>query len=204
MDDDELYRLNSLHRFSKHSRLVLEAHSHCEVPAGCGGAVLQWIDPDEGAPVRITEHSSLAVETTFIDGKQVQSSSVRLKPGPHQLAMFLLPARNPALGRAEPWLMVRIERRERALRDVLVLATAVDGSWRYRVGDANQRWQELDFDDSGWTPMAASRITAGDLDEWRRGYFEQWTRQGTAVLALPRAAKGVWVRRRFMLGEVPR
>jgi sulfatase modifying factor 1 len=27
---------------------VLEAHSHCEVPAGCGGVVLQWRNPSAG------------------------------------------------------------------------------------------------------------------------------------------------------------
>src|SRR6185369_11216255 len=89
MDDDELYRLNSLHRFSKHSKLVLEAHSHCEVPAGCGGAVLQWSDPEKGAPHRLSEHGSLRLTATYIDGKKIESSSVRLKPGPHLLGLVL-------------------------------------------------------------------------------------------------------------------
>lgn len=34
-DDDETFRLNALNRYEKRSRLMLEAHSHCEVPAGC-------------------------------------------------------------------------------------------------------------------------------------------------------------------------
>jgi hypothetical protein len=35
-------RLNSLSRYTKRSpEYVLEEHSHCEVPAGCGGVVLR-------------------------------------------------------------------------------------------------------------------------------------------------------------------
>ena len=41
--------LNSLGRYGKSgSRLVLEEHGSCEVPAGCGGAVLRWRNPDSG------------------------------------------------------------------------------------------------------------------------------------------------------------
>ena len=49
-DDKPDLRLNELERFRKtSSRLALEAHSHCEVPAGCGGVVLRWTRP--GAPL---------------------------------------------------------------------------------------------------------------------------------------------------------
>jgi hypothetical protein len=42
-------RLNSLDRFRKQpGRLVLEEHSHCQVPAGCGGGVLRRRNPQEG------------------------------------------------------------------------------------------------------------------------------------------------------------
>lgn len=42
-------KLNSLGRYGKGtSRLVLEEHGHCEVPAGCGGAVLRWRNPNSG------------------------------------------------------------------------------------------------------------------------------------------------------------
>ena len=49
--DAEALRINKLHRFAKHSpRLVLHEYSHCEVPAGCGGVVLRWLDPATGRP----------------------------------------------------------------------------------------------------------------------------------------------------------
>ena len=44
---DEGPKLNGPDRYRKRSpRLVLEEHSHCEVPAGCGGVVLRWINTD--------------------------------------------------------------------------------------------------------------------------------------------------------------
>jgi hypothetical protein len=43
--------LNSLDRFRKHpGQLVLEEHGHCEVPAGCGGVVLRWRNPNPSPP----------------------------------------------------------------------------------------------------------------------------------------------------------
>jgi hypothetical protein len=52
MPDSDDLRLNELQRYRKTSgRLALKVHSHCEVPAGCGGVVLRWRRP--GAPIGI-------------------------------------------------------------------------------------------------------------------------------------------------------
>lgn len=43
--------LNSIDRYVKSSpRFVLEEHSHCEVPAGCGGGVWEWTADRHMAP----------------------------------------------------------------------------------------------------------------------------------------------------------
>ena len=53
MTDDDDLRVNTLHRFAKHSpTLILHEYSSCEVPAGCGGVVMRWIAPDQDAPSR--------------------------------------------------------------------------------------------------------------------------------------------------------
>src|SRR5262249_23220637 len=53
MADDNL-RLNAISRYSKQSsQYVLEVHSHCEVPAGCGGLVLRWRNPHLAIPLEI-------------------------------------------------------------------------------------------------------------------------------------------------------
>jgi len=80
-------RLNSFDRFTKTSpRLLLEEHAHCEVPAGCGGVVLRWINPATGLPVLLDvfnpSHATLA-----IDGVAVTHSSLLLAPGRHVLSL---------------------------------------------------------------------------------------------------------------------
>ena len=78
MADDEL-RLNTVERFSKHStRLVLEEHGHCEVPAGCGGVVLQWRDPQAGLPVIVGLIGSVGRGEVFVDGEALSQQRVVL------------------------------------------------------------------------------------------------------------------------------
>lgn len=88
VSDDDL-RLNTLHRFAKHSpRLVLEEYSHCEVPAGCGGAVLRWLDPQEGIAARIEVRTLGSVET-WLDATLVHGSHVTISPGAHTLFLHV-------------------------------------------------------------------------------------------------------------------
>src|SRR5262245_38806375 len=81
--------LNSLARFRKQSgRLVLEEHSHCEVPAGCGGVVLRWRNPLAAVP--LTFHLYTPVPAAcFLDGAEVRTGRVDLAPGRHAVAFSL-------------------------------------------------------------------------------------------------------------------
>jgi hypothetical protein len=64
---DEL-RLNSLSRYSKQSdEYTLEVHSHCEVPAGCGGVVLRWRNPRLSIPIEIWTYTTGEAQL-FLDG----------------------------------------------------------------------------------------------------------------------------------------
>jgi hypothetical protein len=52
---DHKLKLNGLSRYTKQSpRLVLEEYSHCEVPAGYGGVVLRWRNPDQPLPMLVS------------------------------------------------------------------------------------------------------------------------------------------------------
>jgi hypothetical protein len=83
-DDDDL-RINTLHRFAKHSpRLILEEYSHCEVPAGCGGVVIRWLDPVVGLPASLRMIGPRA--TLWLDGVEVATSRLPIQPGVHVLA----------------------------------------------------------------------------------------------------------------------
>jgi hypothetical protein len=80
-------RLNSLDRFTKTSpRLVLEEHSGCEVPAGCGGVVLRWVNPAAGLPVLLDFFHAVPA-TLAVDGVTMTTSSLLLAPGRHVLSL---------------------------------------------------------------------------------------------------------------------
>src|SRR3954471_21444558 len=85
---DEM-RLNSLERFRKQSdRLVLEAHGHCEVPAGCGGVVLRWRNPTAALPLLVHLYSPGKSEL-FLDGAAVVHTGNDVAPGEHVFAFVL-------------------------------------------------------------------------------------------------------------------
>lgn len=203
MNDDEVFKLNSLHRFQKHSKLVLEAHSHCEVPAGCGGAVLQWVARERGIRVRVHVQTSLRVAKAFIDGAPASGLGVRLTPGSHLLALAFVPDEKPA---AVSWAMVHLEQRvpnvarypeQRVPRS----QSQADGTWRAVTSRPADDWATPAFDDSRWKPLARSSFSGTGLAEWPLRQFRQELDLGTVPLALD--APTVWLRKRFDFTEVP-
>ncbi|MBK8258060.1 MAG: hypothetical protein IPK82_36010 [Polyangiaceae bacterium] len=86
--------LNELARYEKaSSRLVLEEYSSCEVPAGCGGGILRWIDPSQAIPL-VFRFWSNGVAAIHFDGLQVRSGRIDVSPGNHVLAMEVKPRDN--------------------------------------------------------------------------------------------------------------
>ena len=190
MADDEL-RLNTVERFSKQStRLVLEEHGHCEVPAGCGGVVLQWRDPQAGLPVIVGLLGSVGRGQVFLDGEALQHQRVVLSYGVHQLAMRLDEVAAPH------WFIVRVEQDSSPRGVLLDLSSAADGTWRATTEDPGDGWQAADFDDGGWMALAeASALSEEQLGQDVYPYRTA-TRQGCTALALPPAAT-VWARTRI-------
>ena len=73
--------LNSIDRFRKRpERIVLEEHGHCEIPAGCGGVVLRWRNPQTAVPVTIHLYTPAKI-ACFIDGAPLQTGRIDLAPG---------------------------------------------------------------------------------------------------------------------------
>ncbi|MCP5093519.1 MAG: hypothetical protein GY949_21640 [Gammaproteobacteria bacterium] len=99
-------RLNSLDRFEKNSeRLVLEEHGHCEVPAGCGGVVLRWFNPNSGVPVIF--HGGLADRLTiYVDEVQADSGRVIVPYGEHLLAIHAAGMKCEILGEGQAGLSI--------------------------------------------------------------------------------------------------
>lgn len=58
--------LNSIDRFRKRpQRFVLEEHGHCEIPAGCGGVVLRWRNPQAAVPDAQRAFQAQALKTAM-------------------------------------------------------------------------------------------------------------------------------------------
>src|SRR5215212_3654195 len=81
--------LNSLSRFRKQpGKLVLEEHSHCEVPAGCGGVVLRWRNPQATIPLTLYLYTPRP-SASFLDGAELNVARVTIAPGDHVIAVVL-------------------------------------------------------------------------------------------------------------------
>jgi hypothetical protein len=172
-NDDEDLRINTLHRFAKHSqKLVLHEYSHCEVPAGCGGVVLRWIDPHQGVPAQIRLTAAAARGSLWLDGNSLASALFQLRPGVRVFALHL--TRTKPI--AQPFcLHVAFDRRDDA--------TVRLGTGRYTPTAPDETWLEPAFDDRAWPllPLAsADLIAASD----RRGSFEWNAERGVTVYGL--------------------
>lgn len=154
--------LNSLDRYVKSSpRFVLEEHSHCEVPAGCGGVVLRWRDRFTSIPVEIAA-AIVGVESWDVRIDDVQPASVRplLSPGRHVLMVaarglvegefaFLVWATSPDAG-----------------DDPLLRTPGQPGTWRVTGREPEPAaWTDPDFDVSSWAQCMPGRV-----DEAARTY----------------------------------
>ena len=179
-DDDDL-RINTLHRFAKHSpKLVLHEYSHCEVPAGCGGVVLRWIDPREGFPASFRLEAPAAGGALWVDGKPLASSQSLLRPG-HRAFALHIKRREPL---AQPF-SVSIEFDP---GPIVPIADAVCSLTLPPEG-----WTAPSFDDRRWQPAPrASAKLIGAQENWTQRTCQRATETGNAVFALERDE--LWLR----------
>lgn len=193
MSDD--LNLNSIDRYRKQSkRLILEEHSHCEVPAGCGGIVLRWSRGDEGIPVEM--RVSHLGEAALHCAGEVRGNGRFVAPfGPGVIAIHLT-ERDLSVD----WLIVATRHRSASWRldqrIIPEMSTMDHQVWLATTEPPRGPWTSLAFDDSQWTPLAASATPADELDEKHRWRF--YRDNGEVALGLP-TAKEVWLRKRYDL-----
>jgi hypothetical protein len=183
-DDKPDLRLNELERFRKaSSHLALEAHSHCEVPAGCGGVVLRWTRP--GAPIGISfsKYFARPVEDLCLDGKKLSEQRERVAPGTHVVSFTI-----EAPGEDGFVLMtLRLDPDVVTARRSKV-ASKADGTWRATLsapspGDA---WRLPDFDDSAYTALVEREVPAPD---GQKKFMWEWLKKEATGLGLGGAGK---------------
>ncbi len=208
--DEEDLRLNTLHRFQKHSpRLTLQVHSHCEVPAGCGGVVLRWVNPDAGFGAVIHVQPGEGAEA-WVDGARVTTTLLTLSYGEHLLALRVVPVAVTVRSR-RPKILGGGDRTGRPF----VCAVTSDGprfpatapatasshrGWRASP-TSSPAWTEPGFDDRAWKDLGASALDVERSDSnlrWRIGSLVRDT--GAQVLELPDAPE-VFIRHRFQVSR---
>jgi hypothetical protein len=189
-DDDDL-RINTLHRFAKHSpKLVLHEYSHCEVPAGCGGVVLRWIDPDQGRPVVVRVFG--AKGEVWLEGAPLTSSLALLRTGVRVVAVhFERDQPGP-----RPFTVSLYH--DRSLQEDLI--SGGTPTWRCTTAEPRTGWEQPGFDDRGWTePTPAPDAVIAGEESWRRSTFERARERGQQVFVFAEAA--IWLRVAFTMTE---
>jgi len=195
MGSDDDLKLNTLHRFSKRSpRLVLEEFGSCEVPAGCGGAVIRWRDPDRGLPVTLRCVVTGSVEL-WLDGDILETGRCTLAYGEHLVAL-----RVTALKGRRPFLLFLAmpytgDRRQPPLKSSI---SSGDGSWLATTSDPGESWSTPGFDDGGWEPLSTMKLPK-ELSDSIKWTAPDLQRRGAAPLVLPRRVEAVWLRKRFVV-----
>jgi hypothetical protein len=198
-------KLNSLSRCLKRSdRLILEAQDHCEVPAGCGGVVLHWRNPNQGIPLTFRLYAGGPYQF-FLDGEPLSSARPVVAFGEHVLSMLMQ--------EFEPSGVVLLfaavfedktdgkGHEERAAAKVTYFLSAPDSSWKYTVAEPpDAAWQRIGYDDSGWSTMPGR--------EWPQEpkntksapnayHAEQLVRLGAKGLGVNERPVKIWIRRTF-------
>lgn len=194
MSDSDDFRLNELARYRKtSSQLALEVHSHCEVPAGCGGVVLRWRRPGVAIGLALSSYVKDVPAGLSLDGNPFMEQRVNVTAGAHVLSFevnrpgdtgfVLMQARlNPAIASA-----VRA-----------TLASAPDGRWKATTRPPPEGWRLPDFADADFAPLVERPVPEPKTNErWR---WEMLQRDAKG-LGLASSAPKAWVRWSFHVDD---
>ena len=159
-------RLNSLSRYAKEtSKLVLEEHGHCEIPAGCGGVVLRWFNPSQSMPLEFWVYVDGEVKFA-LDGHALKSARPLVNYGEHVLAFVVsgFKVTTGILMFAALSEIKSVTPSDEPARKVIV--SDADGSWKYTLDTPHDdSWMQAGFDDEGWQtlvlkPLAEPAVNA--------------------------------------------
>src|SRR5262249_9124126 len=144
-----------------------EEHSHCEVPAGCGGVVLRWRNPAAGTPVVVYTFGG-EVEA-LINGVPVNVSRALAPTGANVLAVHL------RVEAPMPFLFATMHNLPgEALEGTPLFTSADDGSWvATTVAPEGNAWMTDPFEDAGWRPLGRSTVDPNILHEHKRWHFNR-------------------------------
>ncbi|MCI0464242.1 MAG: hypothetical protein L0Z62_45490 [Gemmataceae bacterium] len=182
--------LNSVERFRKQpGRLVLEEHGHCEVPAGCGGVVLRWRNPQAALPVTLSCYAPVKA-ACWIDGEVPATTRIDLVRGQHVLAIALegvdlaagllmfVAVHEPKRSKDTP--------RSDVIEPPLKIRSQADGTWKFTLQQPDgEDWKTLAFDGSAWPPLVAKPTPQLKWEDFGAYACRRCADQKAACLGLP-------------------
>jgi hypothetical protein len=200
-------KLNALPRYSKTSpKFILEEHGHCEVPAGCGGVVLRWRNPQAGIPATIWLKVFGTGHELFIDGIKPESGLHTLSWGRHLVSLAI-----SGLDPAQPaFLFSALDKKSATVHlntrggpanpGSLSVLSMSDGSWKYtRTEPSGTDWLSLDYDDSAWLPMVAKELRQDEKNPDYR--VKDLLGKGAVPLGISEVSGQIWIRKVFTITE---
>ncbi|MFO0604511.1 MAG: hypothetical protein U0324_15120 [Polyangiales bacterium] len=184
-------KLNDLDRYRKRSdSLILQEYSHCEVPAGCGGVVLRWVDLDEAVPLTVYAAAAGGIALS-LDGVAVPSALLNVPLGDRVVGMCITGGQPEAttvqlagVYRPNPL------RYDEAEHQVLLCSRA-DVPWRAVTRKPPDGWDTLGFDDRAWSELTPLPGSSSEALRWNRQRVEKY---GAVALGLPSYRGRLWVR----------
>ncbi|MFX0064814.1 MAG: hypothetical protein ACFFC7_21780 [Candidatus Hermodarchaeota archaeon] len=195
MADREL-KLNSISRFSKKSpRLVLEQYSHCEVPAGCGGVVIRWKDPQDLSTkvfIRIYNING----DLILNGNQHRSGLALVVYGEQQVLAFHISNFQPGYG-SLMFAAIYQKNREESQK----ILSLPDGTWKYSLNKPlDDSWMHAGFDDTSWFSMVLRPFPQPDTQSYSYQILQEL---GAQELGIKNSdiSREIWVRKEFNLSR---
>lgn len=203
--DPEKLTPDELRRFTKTSHsLILEEYDHCEVPAGCGGVVLRWVNPDSPMRIGVRVYGKGSAQGFYLDGERVGTSQADLAPGRHVLVLALNYREPSPPGEASMAVISTRYSRVKRHGDVLpelTLPSRANGSW---LGSTQQPDAHAltahEPDPEVWRPLTPATLTEPEED-YMRWSWDACVESGAEAFAVPEGLKSFWLR---VLVDVPK
>lgn len=195
-------KLNTLSRYSKESpRLILEEHSHCEVPAGCGGVVLRCRNPQTGVALTVSFYSA-GEAALYLDGVELANARVLVPWGEHVFAATVsdFDHRCAILGLAAGSDAMLDNRVGPAGGPPVTVSSMPGSDWKCTAEEPSSgEWMQPGLDESGWQPLIANSNTPEDAESRASYRIKRIIEKGGRLLGIQRPASKIWVRGKFVV-----
>lgn len=136
---------------------MLEEHGGCEIPAGCGGVILRWLDPATEVSASVWIVTAAGAEA-FLDGRPLHDGRPSLAAGPHAIALSVpRPDAGGFVVALTVWGGASGVEVSREVHAHLNVVSAAGAAWRFTTAAPSAGWLEPGFDDRAWSPMVPAR-----------------------------------------------